>query len=62
MVLSFRVTSSFFFKIFDEKPVFEGSPKVDAKNEKYVKPGGNVKVVCHYIITTKHLYLTKTYF
>jgi hypothetical protein len=27
--------------------VFEVNPKIDAKNEKYVKPGGNVKVVFH---------------
>ena len=31
-------------KIFSEKPLFEAAPKIDAKNEKYVKPGGDVKV------------------
>jgi hypothetical protein len=36
-----------FFKIFDEKPVYDAAPKIDAKNDKYVKPGGNVKVVCN---------------
>jgi hypothetical protein len=33
-----------FFKIFDEKPVFEAAPRIDAKNDNYVKPGGDVKV------------------
>jgi hypothetical protein len=31
-------------KIFDEKVNFEAAPKVDAKNEKYVRPEVNVKV------------------
>ncbi len=34
-----------FNKIFEEKLKFDAAPKIDAKNDKYVKPGGDVKVL-----------------
>lgn len=34
-----------FVKIFEEKVKFDAAPRVDAKNEKYVKPSGDVKVL-----------------
>ena len=37
-------------KIFSEKPVFETGPKIDAKNQNYVKKGGDVKVYISYSI------------
>lgn len=44
MCKQFKIISLSFLKIFSEKPVFDAAPKIDAKNEKYVKPGGEVKV------------------
>ena len=42
-------------QIFNEKPTFNTGPRIDARREDYVKPGGNVAVSYQYFQIIKNL-------
>ncbi len=33
-----------FFKIFNDRVVFEARPRIDSRKHDYVRPGGNIEV------------------